>query len=589
MKPHYYHPTQWNIKKLYPNEIDHSLSNELHEIKLLLNQLKIEPDSELIKDHLVDKQRLYTLADVRSRIEKADYYCYCLYSESTDHVVLSSLQNDINQCKNDFRSLLIIWTKYINQLPIEIKKQWTTIPYVESFFSNLIMDYNDELKKHLINLTKTELTQWNQFYNQLKNKLEVNMNDDEQRNVLSYVQANDITMNHKNLNQRVKAFNALTNSLDKEKELYATVLNQITRLRLIQNQDTKKEDILSESLRINGISNKTLHTMWRTVDENNEKLTSILNFKKKNEGTSTWHQFMTDQIELQTKIPFSKAAEGIYCSLKEIEVEMAQFVLNAIENEWVDAQPREGKHPGGFCVPFIRDGESRISLRYDGTIQSARILAHELGHAWHFRQLKDTPSLTFLEDHFPMSIAESSSILFEFIFIDHFIETSDPETKKSILNYKLQNSINYLMSVRGAFMFEQLLYEHSIEGPLNANQIEELSIQSQKKAYYDTFKQYQPFVWIKYGHFYNPSIPFYNYPYTFGYLLSLGLFTIAKQEGIKFSVKFKGFLSETGKKPVEELLQQYFHIDLKNPNFWQQSIDHILKDIEEYIKLADIK
>ena len=57
---------------------------------------------------------------------------------------------------------------------------------------------------------------------------------------------------------------------------------------------------------------------------------------------------------------------------------------NAIESGWIDAEPRENKPPGGFCAPFFSEKESRISMRYDGSIDSVRVLAHELGHAWHF-------------------------------------------------------------------------------------------------------------------------------------------------------------------------------------------------------------
>ncbi|KFN02517.1 oligoendopeptidase F [Bacillus clarus] len=187
-----------------------------------------------------------------------------------------------------------------------------------------------------------------------------------------------------------------------------------------------------------------------------------------------------------------------------------------------------------------------------------------------------------------MSIAECSSILFELIFVDHLITvTNDLEIKQSLLNYKIQSSLNYLMAVRGSFIFEQLFYEKSKDGPLSPIQIEELSIESQKRAYGDSLEQYQPFVWMKYGHFYEPTIPFYNYPYTFGYLLSLGLLAIAKQEGSEFYTKFKRFLSETGKRPVEELVYDYFNIDLSSPEFWQQSVDKIIKDMEEYIHLSN--
>ncbi|MDQ0217766.1 hypothetical protein ELQ35_13380 [Peribacillus cavernae] len=40
---------------------------------------------------------------------------------------------------------------------------------------------------------------------------------------------------------------------------------------------------------------------------------------------------------------------------------------------------------------------------------NARILAHEIGHAWHFQQLKREPSLWFSEETFEMTIAKTSS------------------------------------------------------------------------------------------------------------------------------------------------------------------------------------
>uniref|UniRef100_UPI003340C91B M3 family metallopeptidase n=1 Tax=Bacillus cytotoxicus TaxID=580165 RepID=UPI003340C91B len=395
-------------------------------------------------------------------------------------------------------------------------------------------------------------------------------------------------MNHDDSIRRVEAFELLTSKMDKEKDLFATVFNNFARLRLLQSCTLQKDDILSDSLHLNGISRKSLFTMWETIDKNLKNLTSFLNFKKNNIEKLTWHQLMTFQQNEQKKMPFSTAVEEIFNSFKNIDDEIAQFALHAITDGWVDAEPRANKSPGGFCAPFLSEGESRISLQYDGTIESARILAHELGHAWHFKQLKDGPSISFLDERFPMSIAECSSILFELIFVDHLITiTSDIEIKQSLLNYKIQSSLNYLMAVRGSFIFEQLFYEKSKDGPLNSIQIEELSIESQKRAYDNSLEEYQPFVWMKYGHFYEPTIPYYNYPYTFGYLLSLGLLAIAKRDGSEFNLKFKKFLSETGKRPVEELVYHYFNIELSNPQFWQQSINQIIRDIEEYIHLSN--
>ena len=45
---------------------------------------------------------------------------------------------------------------------------------------------------------------------------------------------------------------------------------------------------------------------------------------------------------------------------------------------------------------------------------------------------------------------------------------------------------------------------------------------SQKQAYGDALAEYHPYFWASKMHFSSTGLPFYNFPYTFGYLLVLG-------------------------------------------------------------------
>jgi oligoendopeptidase F len=135
-----------------------------------------------------------------------------------------------------------------------------------------------------------------------------------------------------------------------------------------------------------------------------------------------------------------------------------------------------------------------------------------------------------------------------------------------------------------AFRFENNFYNKRRIGPLSASQIEEISLQSQEEAFGGMLSEYQPFVWIKYSQFYS-DVPFYNYPYTFGYLLSIGLLEVSKSTSGQFSRAFQDFLSQTGTLPVEQLVKKHFNIDLSNPEFWQQSMRKIHQDIGEYLEI----
>ncbi|MGF2714424.1 oligoendopeptidase F [Bacillus mycoides] len=530
--------SQWNLDRLYPREQNFKFSIET------IERLKIE--YKATKDSVI-------LSQLIQAIEKAEYYLYCRAAED-DPPLENNLQGVI-----------------INQLKKEVQL------LIESSKEQNINGNNSSIK-----LIEDELKAWEDMYIQLRNKIEV-IHDKE---TLSFGQANYVAMNSDDHNERLKVFDSLTNTLNKEKEIFATVLNQIGRLRNTRSNELERREVLTQSLQMNGISETVLSQMWDATESKLDKLVSALNAFKKEKNSITWHELMTLKESNVNVFPFSVGVQNIYDAFENIDEELAKFARNAIANGWVDAEPRDNKPPGGFCAPFFSEKESRISMRYDGSIDSVRVLAHELGHAWHFYVMSFEQSTSFLDDYLPMSTAESASIFFEMVLVDHLIKTAEcTEMKKSLLSWKIRNSFNYVMAIRASFQFEKSFYEKSKEGPISADEIEKLSIAVQEKAYGNALTEYQPFVWMKYVQFYIADVPFYNYPYTFGYLVSFSLLELAKENKREFHLRYKEFLRETGKAPVEELMKIHFEIDLTNYEFWNKSFIQIEKDIDEYLQI----
>ncbi|WOA61217.1 M3 family metallopeptidase [Bacillus mycoides] len=532
--------SQWDLDRLYPQEQNFTFSIET------IERLKIE--YKATKDSVI-------LSQLIQAIEKAEYYLYCRAAEDEKHPENTLLSVKVNQLKKEVQLL------------------------IESSKGQSVNTNHSSIK-----LIENELKAREDMYTQLRNKIEV-IHDKE---TLSFGQANYVAMNSDDHNERLIVFDSLTNALNKEKDIFATVLNQIGRLRHAKSDEMEGTEILKQSLQANGISETALSQMWNATEQNLTKLVIALNSYKKGKNSITWYELMTWKESNETVIPFSVAVKNIYDALKNIDEELAQFAQNAIANGWIDAEPRDNKPPGGFCAPFFSEKESRISLRYDGTIDSVRVLAHELGHAWHFYVMSLEQSTSFLDDYLSMSTAESASIFFETVIMNYLIQTTDcVEMKKSLLSWKIRNSFNYVMAIRASFQFEKKFYEECKEGPLSADEIEKLSIAAQEKAYGNELTEYQPFVWMKYVQFYIADVPFYNYPYTFGYLASFSLIEIAKENKNKnaFHLRYKEFLRETGKAPVEELMKKHFDIDLTEYEFWNKAFMQIHKDIDEYLQI----
>lgn len=508
----------------------------------------ILPILELKGQYMVTKD-VENLSKLIQAIEKAEYYLYCRSAEGSVSSDITILTVKVKELKSEVQQV-------IQQSEVEI---------------------TDNTR-----LIKDELNAWENMYIQLRNRIEIEHNNKQ----LSFGQANHVAMNSDNEKERLEVFELLTCALHKEKEIFATVLNQIGRLRNTKSNELEDREILARSLHANGVSETVLLQIWNATEENLDKLVSALNVYKKGRASITWHELMTVKENNEVIMPFSVAVQNIYDALKNIDEELAEFARNAIESGWVDAEPRENKPPGGFCAPFFSEKESRISMRYDGSIDSVRILAHELGHAWHFYNMSFEQSSSFLDDYLPMSTAESASIFFETLLINYLIQTTDSiDIKKSLLSWKIRNCFNYVMAIRASFEFEKNFYEKYKVSPLSADQIEKLSIAAQEKAYGNALSEYQPFVWMKYVQFYIADVPFYNYPYTFGYLVNFSLLEIAKERKSTFHLKYKEFLRETGKAPVEELMKKHFEIDITSYEFWDKAFKQISKDIDEYLQL----
>ena len=81
----------------------------------------------------------------------------------------------------------------------------------------------------------------------------------------------------------------------------------------------------------------------------------------------------------------------------------------AVDERWLDAEPRDGKVGGAFCMG-VQGEASRVLLNFDGSFDSVQTLAHELGHAYHNTNLgQRTP----LQRQTPMALAETASIFCE--------------------------------------------------------------------------------------------------------------------------------------------------------------------------------
>ena len=82
-------------------------------------------------------------------------------------------------------------------------------------------------------------------------------------------------------------------------------------------------------------------------------------------------------------------------------------------------------------------------------------------------------------------------------------------------------------------------------------------------------------------HYYFPERNYYNFPYTFGALLSIGMHQKYEENPKEFVKDYDLFLQSTGKRDVYSLCK-ILDIDVKSKLFWKSSLNYITNLLEEF-------
>ena len=183
---------------------------------------------------------------------------------------------------------------------------------------------------------------------------------------------------------------------------------------------------------------------------------------------------------------------------------------------------------------------------------------------------------------------ETASTFAEMVVADAALRKAPtPEERLALLADKIERAVAFFMNIHARFLFETRFYEARKKGVVSAERLSELMTEAQKAAFKDALAEYHPHFWASKLHFYSTGQPFYNFPYTFGYLFSYGVYARALQEGPAFEERYIALLRDTGRTRVEELAERHLGVDLTKPDFWQAAVDLVNADIAEFLKLTE--
>ena len=376
-------------------------------------------------------------------------------------------------------------------------------------------------------------------------------------------------------------------------ETAADALNHLSGARLTKYKRLGV-DHLAAPLRLNRMTRGTLDAMWGTVNDQRACLLPYLQRKAKLLGLSKlayydiYAPLPTSLGEQpQSELSYPEAVDLVCETFAQFSPDFGDFAKHAFREKWVEAENRGGKRQGAFCTGIPTKKQTRVFMTYTGTADSMSTLAHELGHAYHSWVLREQP---FLLQDYPMNLAETASTFAEAVLGEkRLAAASSVNEELGMLDQMLGDSVAFLMNIHSRFVFEDRFHIARAKGELTAAQLSEMTLAAQKETYLNALADdgWYPGFWISKLHFYIHGWPFYNFPYTFGYLLSNGLYSMAAEGDPKFPERYRKFLIATGCQLTEDAVQSTLGYDLRKADFWERSIAVIAKRVERFVTLAD--
>jgi oligoendopeptidase F len=242
-----------------------------------------------------------------------------------------------------------------------------------------------------------------------------------------------------------------------------------------------------------------------------------------------------------------------------------------------DVFPKQGKTGGAFCISMNKSLPIYILLNFKDKLSDILTIAHETGHAIHYKLSGEQNSINYAP---PTSLAEIASTFFEDFALSKILEdTKDDNAKTAILDMKLHGDISTIFRQVAFYNFEKdLHHDFNEKGFLTKEYISDLFCKHMHSYLGDAVKEDESMRngWIYISHF---RRPFYVYSYASGLLISKALQQMVKEDKKNISY-VKTFLESGSSKSPKDLFMG-MGIDITKKEFWEKGLSSTKELVEK--------
>jgi len=583
----------WNLKNIYPSldskEYDTDLkrfTEQLSELgQIVKNSSKNEKSQVSWLKNYIDKAN--TVFDL---LENLEAYTYTIYS--TNSYNKRALER-INELECISLPLAAILVNFRNKLA-----RFKGLLNSNFLISNDLGDYSFFIHEQLF-LSEKQMTEkeedlandlnragadaWSRLHEVVSSQLKITWDPKTgEKKTVTELRA---LAHNPDRTIREKAYKLELSAWESMKVPLSFALNGVKGFSVIINKRRHYSDTLERSIIQSRISRATLDSLLEAMKGSLPDFRRYLRGKAQLLGLKklSFYDIFAPVAESAKNWSFKEARKFILDQFSRFSPDLGSFAENAFLENWIDAEPKDGKIGGAYCITIPLQRESRVLCNFDGSFSSVSTVAHELGHAYHHDILKDTPHILRT---YPMTLAETASIFCENLVLNGAAEQFAGREKLNAMEIFLADSTQVIVDILSRFIFESEVFKIREKKELSADELNGIMINAQKATYGDALneKELHPYMWAAKGHYYRSELAFYNFPYAFGLLFGIGLYSQFKKNSIGFVDKYRSILKETGKKSAVDITRDV-GFDIEKPDFWMSGLDIIRDRIDQFLKM----
>ncbi|HEY5983644.1 MAG TPA: M3 family oligoendopeptidase [Anaerolineales bacterium] len=593
-------PPRWDLSNVYPSLESKELAAAIKEYKAQVASFGKFFDTKLAKAG--PKTPISKLAPLAGEaVERANRiyilsgtivpYIYSFVSTDSHNKVAKKTMSEFEQASLPMDKLMVRLRSWLgklgSKLPLIIKKNKSAQAHafmLEESARLSRFQMSDEQEALASEMSLSGGNAWEKLQGTVTSQLTVDFELDGKMQKMPMPALINLR-SHADENTRRRAYEAETAAWETVKETLAGCLNGVKGEANTLNKRRGRKDAVHSALDAARIDRKTLEAMLEAMQGSFPMFRKYFKAKAQKLGKDklAWWDVFAPLGKTDKVYSFEDARDFVLENFGRFSPDLRAFAKRAFDNRWIDAEQREGKRGGAFCMGVAGVKESRVHCNFDGSFDSVSTIAHELGHGFH-NECAYAAGKTELQQWTPMTLAETASTMCETIVTEAVLaSTKDPQEELAVLEAQIQGAGQVVVDIYSRYLFEKEVFERREKAELSADDFCEIMERAQKATYGDGLdeRHLQKFMWTWKPHYYSPSLSFYNFPYAFGLLFATGLYAIYKQRGPAFVEDYRKLLASTGEASAASLAKR-FGIDIRTRKFWDDSLAIIGKRIDRF-------